>query len=48
MALMMKLALGSNKVLRCMHICVCISQGRLWKAQTFQGWPKSFPTGCDA
>ena len=26
-ALMIKLALGSNKVLRCMHIC--ISKGRL-------------------
>ena len=39
-ALMMKLALGSNKVLRCMHICICISQDRLGKAQTCQGWPK--------
>ena len=27
-ALIMKLALGSNKVLRCMHICICISKGR--------------------
>ena len=46
MALMMKLALGSNNVLGYMHII--ISQGRLLKAQTFQGWPKSFLVGCDA
>ena len=47
-ALMMKLALGSNNVLGYMHICICISKGRLCKAQTFQGWPKSFLIGCDA
>ena len=34
-----------TKVHAYVHI---ISQGRLWKAQTFHGWPKSFPIGCDA
>ena len=46
MALMMKLALGSNNVLGYMHIC--ISNGKLKNEQTVQGWLKSFPTGCDA
>ena len=45
-ALMMKLALGSNNVPGSMHIS--ISQGKLKKAQTVQGLPKSFPVGCDA
>ena len=27
-ALMMKLELSSNKVLRCMHMCICISKGK--------------------
>ena len=46
MALMMKLTLGSNNVLGYMHIC--ISKGKLKRAQTVQGWPKSFPAGYDA
>ena len=44
-ALMMKLALGSNNVLGYMQIC--ISKGKLKKAQTVQGWLKSFLAGCD-
>ena len=45
-ALMMKLALGSNNVPGSMHIS--IEQGKLKKAQIVQGLPKSFPAGCDA
>ena len=45
-ALIMKMTLGSKKVLRYMHIAYqTIGFG---KAQTVQGWPKSFPAGCNA
>ena len=43
---MTELAFSSNKELG--HICIYISLRYAWKAQTFQGWPKSSPIGCVA